>query len=148
MYLASVRGEESDICHDSDHHVLLEIELPGVETPRVTEGGELPGREDRFQEFSSRECEQLSDICRDRNTGLTNTEELIDKTSVKQLISKCTLMYKTRVGGCVVVVNIPGRNEDRSNKPSTEGTRWYRGVIVVINHSTNLGVRRILAKRR
>ena len=61
-YIACVWGRESDICHDSDNHVLFKIELPGVETPCVAEGGELPGREDRFQEFSSREGEQLSDI--------------------------------------------------------------------------------------
>ena len=45
-------NDKSDICHDSDHNVFLEIELAGVETPYVTEGGELPGREDRFQEFA------------------------------------------------------------------------------------------------
>ena len=61
--------------------MLLEIELSRVETPCVTEGGEPPGREDRFQEFASREGKQLSDIGRDRDPGLTNAEELVDKTS-------------------------------------------------------------------
>ena len=61
-YIVSVWSGEPDICHDSDHHVLLGIESPRVEIPCVAEGGELPGREDRFQEFSSREGEQLSDI--------------------------------------------------------------------------------------
>ena len=54
-------GEWGGICHDSDHHVLLEIELPGVETPCVPEGGELPRREKRLQELASREGKQLSD---------------------------------------------------------------------------------------
>jgi len=45
-----------------------------------------------------------------------------------------------------MVIDIPGCNEDRSNKPSAEGARRHFGVIVVIDHSTNLGVRRVLAK--
>ena len=61
-YEPSEWDEESYIRHDSDHHVLLEIESPGVETPSITESGELFGREDRFQKFASRESEQLSDI--------------------------------------------------------------------------------------
>ena len=56
-YRCSVWGGESNPCHDSDHHVLLGVELAGVKTPRVTKSGELPGREDRFQEFSSRKGE-------------------------------------------------------------------------------------------
>ena len=42
--------------------MFLEIEPPRVETPCVAEGGELPGREDHFQEFTSREGKELSDI--------------------------------------------------------------------------------------
>jgi len=61
--------------------MLLEIELAGVKTPCITEGGELPGGEDRFQEFASREGKQLSDISCDRDTRLTNTEELVDEPS-------------------------------------------------------------------
>ena len=80
-YIAGVWGRESDVRHNSNYHVLLEIELPGVETPSVTEGGELRGREDRLQEFSSREGKQLSDIRCDRDAGLTNAEELVDKPS-------------------------------------------------------------------
>ena len=64
--------------------MLLDIEPPRVETPRVAEGGELPGREDHFQEFPSREGKQLSDIDRNRDTGLTDTEELVDKRSVNR----------------------------------------------------------------
>ena len=55
-------GVESNVRHDSDHDVLLEIELAGVETPCVTEGGELSGREDHIQEFTGREGKQLSDV--------------------------------------------------------------------------------------
>ena len=80
-YIGGVWGGESDICHDSDHYVLLQIEPPRVETPRVAEGGELPGREDRLQEFTSKEGKQLSDIGRNRDTRLTNFEELVDKRS-------------------------------------------------------------------
>jgi len=61
--------------------VLLEIELSGVKTPSITEGGELRGGEDRLKEFSSGEGKQLGDIRCDRDTGLTNAEELVDKPS-------------------------------------------------------------------
>jgi len=61
--------------------MFLEIKLPGVETPCIPEGGELPGREDRLQEFASREGKQLGDVGRDRDTGLTNAEELVYKPS-------------------------------------------------------------------
>ena len=54
-YIGNVWGIESDICHDGDHHVLLEVELARVETPRVAKGGKLLGGEDRLQEFSSGE---------------------------------------------------------------------------------------------
>ena len=80
-YVVGKWGGEPNICHDCDHHVLLEIELSGVETPCVTEVSELPGWEDRFQEFASRECKQLSDVGCDRNTGFTDAEELVDKPS-------------------------------------------------------------------
>ena len=45
-----------------------------------------------------------------------------------------------------VIINIPCCNEDRSDEPSTEGTRGDRGVIVVVDHSSNLGVWRVLAE--
>ena len=70
--------------------MLLGVEFPWVETPCVTERSELPRREDGFQQFSSGESEQLSDISRDRDTGLTNAEELVDKPSLNERISKCT----------------------------------------------------------
>lgn len=72
--------------------MLLEIELPGIKTPRITKDGELPGREDRFQEFASRESKKLSDIGCDGDAGLTDAEELVDKPSVKPSISTCTRM--------------------------------------------------------
>ena len=81
-YNTGVWDGESDICHDSDHGVLLEIELPWVETPRAAEGGERSGREDCFQEFTSKESKYLSHISRNRDTRLTNMEELVDKPSV------------------------------------------------------------------
>ena len=62
--------------------MLLGVELAGVEAPCVPEGGELSGRKGRFQEFACREGKQLSDVCRDRNARLTNTEELVDERSV------------------------------------------------------------------
>ena len=64
--------------------MLLEIEPPGVETPCVTEGRELPGREDRFQEFTGGKGKQLRDVGRDSDTRSTNTEELVGKTPVIQ----------------------------------------------------------------
>jgi len=53
---------QPDICHNGDNHVFLEIEPSGVEAPGVTKGCEPPGGKDRFQEFASREGEQLGDI--------------------------------------------------------------------------------------
>ena len=47
-YVVGEWGGKSNICHDRDHHVLLEIEPPGIEAPSVTEGSELPGWEYRF----------------------------------------------------------------------------------------------------
>ena len=61
--------------------MLLEIKFPGVETPCVPEGGELPGWENCFQELASREGKQLGNVGRDRNTWLANAEELIDEPS-------------------------------------------------------------------
>ena len=42
--------------------------------------------------------------------------------------------------------DIPCCNEDSSDEPSAEGTRRHRGVIVVVNHSTDFGVRGVLEK--
>ena len=128
--------------------MLLEVKLPRVETPCVSEGSEPPGREDRFQEFACREGKELSDTGRDRNTGLTNAEELVDKSSVKQSISKCA----PRVPSVwwspknAVIVDVPGCSEDRSDEPSTEGTRRHCGIIVVVNRSANLGVWGVLKR--
>ena len=44
------------------------------------------------------------------------------------------------------MIDVPGRDEDRSDEPSAEGTRGHRGIIVVVDHSTNLGVWRVLVK--
>jgi len=44
------------------------------------------------------------------------------------------------------MIDIPGGDEDRSDEPDAEGTRGHRGIIVVVDHSTNLGVGRILVK--
>ena len=81
-YKAGVQWEGiCGACHDGDHHVLLEGEPSRVETPRVAEGGELPGREDGFEEFTSRESKQLSNLGRNLDTRGTNTEVLVDKSS-------------------------------------------------------------------
>jgi len=69
--------------------VLLEIEFPGVKTPRITKGGDLPSREDGFEEFTSREGKQLSDISCDRDAGLTDAKKLVDKRSTELPISEC-----------------------------------------------------------
>ena len=127
--------------------MFLEIELPGIETPSVTERGELPGREDRFQEFASREGEQLSDICCDSNAGLTNAKELVDETSETVDQQTCAGMPSVRQDSeNAIVIDIPGCNEDCSDKPSTEGARRHCGIVVVIDHSTNLGVRGVLER--
>ena len=88
-HIVGEREGESNICHNGDYHVLLEIEFSGVKTPHMTKGGELPCREDRFQEFSSRESKKLSDIGRNRDAGLTDAEELVDKPSTEPSISAC-----------------------------------------------------------
>ena len=93
-YIVGVWNSGSDICHDSDHHVLLGIESPRVETPCVVEGGELPGREDRFQKLTSREGKQLSDVGRNCDTRRANIEELVDERSMNQSISE----YVSTVG--------------------------------------------------
>ena len=145
-YNASVQWDGvSDIHHDSDHHVLLEIESlrVRVETPFVAEGGELPGREDRFQEFTSREGEQLSDIGRNIDTRLTNIEELVDEHSVnRRSVNVC----RRRVCLVLVMIDIPDRDEDRSDEPSSEGARGHCRIIMIVNHSTNFGVWRVLVK--
>ena len=82
-YRCGIWGREPNPCHNSDHHVLLRVELPGVKTPCVAKGGELPRRENCFQEFTSRKGEQLNDIGRDNNAGLASGEELVDKPSVE-----------------------------------------------------------------
>ena len=143
-------GEWGGSCHDGDHHVLLEVEPPRVEAPSVAEGGKLPGREGCLQKFASGEGEQLDNICRDSNPGLTDAEELIDKSSAKQSISKYTPSPPSVWQGSkdAVIADIPSCNEDSPDEPGTEGTCGHCGVIVVINHGTNLGVRRILATMR
>ena len=64
--------------------MFLEIEPPRVETPGVAEGGKLPGREDRFQEFTSREGEHLSDSDRKLEIMEIKSEVLVEKRSVNR----------------------------------------------------------------
>ena len=45
-----------------------------------------------------------------------------------------------------MMIDIPSCNEDCSDEPSTEGTRGYHGIVVVINNGTNLNVRGVLGK--
>ena len=119
--------------------MFLEIEPPRVETPGVAEGGKLPGREDCFQEFTSREGEHLSDIDRKLDTKGTNSEVLVDKRSVNCRSVNWVFLY-------LAMIDIPGRDKDRSDEPSTEGACGHRGIIVVVNHSMNFGVWRVLVK--
>lgn len=135
-------------CHNGCHHVLLDIEFAGVEAPCIPQDGELPGQKDCFQEGVSREGEQLSDTSCDRNARLMNAEELVDKPSVKESICQRVPRIPSVWQGSrnVMVVDIPGCNEDCSDKPNTKCARGNRGVIMIVNHSTNLGVWRVLAK--
>jgi len=55
-------GGESDVYHNGDHHVLLEVEFTRVEAPCITDGGELPDEEDPFPEFTGGEGKELSSI--------------------------------------------------------------------------------------
>jgi len=66
--------------------VLLEVELARVEAPRVTEGREPPGREDRFQEFSGREGKQLSESEQKKENEQTQKriEEVQKQTKKKE----------------------------------------------------------------
>ena len=45
-----------------------------------------------------------------------------------------------------MMLGIPCCNEDGSDEPSTEGTRRHCGVIVVVDHSTDLGIWGVLVK--
>lgn len=79
--VSGVRSVETDIRHDRDDHVLLLVESPRVEAPGVAKGGELPCGQDSFHKLTRREGENLNDVGIDRNTGLTDTEELVDERS-------------------------------------------------------------------
>jgi len=59
------------------------------------------------------------------------------------MYAKATKRWKN-----AMAIDIPGRDEDRSDEPSTEGTRRHRGVIAVVNGGTNLGVWGVLTKTR
>jgi len=53
--MPGIWGRETDVSHDGDHHVFLHVELSGVKTPGMSEGGKLTSRKDLFQEFTGRE---------------------------------------------------------------------------------------------
>ena len=39
--------------------------------------------------------------------------------------------------------HIPGHDKNRADKPSAEGTNWYPGIIMIVDHRANLGVWRV-----
>jgi hypothetical protein len=117
--------------------MLFHVELSGVKTPGVSEGGKLASRKDLLQEFTCREtaihdrpsaavrggkngrdAQQLGNVRTDADTRVPNTEELIDETT--------------------------SGNENGTNDPGTECAGGQIWVIVVVDHSTDLGVGRVL----
>jgi hypothetical protein len=54
-HVVDIWGIETDVSHDGDHHVLFHVELAGVETPGISEGGKSASRKDLLQEFTCRE---------------------------------------------------------------------------------------------
>ena len=54
-YVGGIGSVETDISHNGNHHMLLHVELPGVEAPGIPEGGKLASRKDLLKEFTGRE---------------------------------------------------------------------------------------------
>lgn len=54
-HVGDIRGRETDVSHDGDHHMLLHVEMSGVKAPGVPECIEFAGWEDLLQEFTGRE---------------------------------------------------------------------------------------------
>jgi hypothetical protein len=65
--------------------------------------------------------QQLSNVGTDANSGVPNTEELVDETS--------------------------SGDEGDTDEPSTESVCGNGGVIVVVDYSTHFGVGRVLPQR-
>jgi len=54
-YVGGIGGGETNVSHDSNRHMLLHVERPGVKTPGISEGGKFPSRKDLLKEPTSRE---------------------------------------------------------------------------------------------
>jgi hypothetical protein len=98
--ISRVWGIKADVSHDGDKHVLLLVERTRVQTPSVTETSELLGGQNPLQEFSGGvtpalrleigisgrligDMQNLNDVGTDADTGLTNTEELVDERTAE-----------------------------------------------------------------
>lgn len=64
--------------------MLLLVESPRIQAPSVAEGGELLRRQDSFHKLARREGKNLNDVGIDRDTGLTNAEELVDERTKRR----------------------------------------------------------------
>lgn len=65
--------------HSSDEHVLLDVEGTGVERELQPKEVELVGGEDTGHEVTHGKREKGDDRVTDRNLGLTEVKELVDK---------------------------------------------------------------------
>jgi len=95
--------------------VFLLVERTGVQTPGVTESGELPVGQDLLQGLSSGVTQNLNNVSIDGDTRLANAEELVDERT--------------------------SSNENNSKNPRPEGARGDAWVIVVVDDSTNFSIR-------
>jgi hypothetical protein len=117
--------------------VLFHVELSRVKTPGVSESGKLASRKDLLQEFtcrettihdqpsvfihgdqSGRDAQQLGNFRTNADTRGSNAEELIDEST--------------------------SNHENGTDDPGTERAGRQIWVIVVVNHSTDFGVGRVL----
>ena len=67
-HVGGIGGREADVGHDGDHHMLLHVELSGVETPGISKGGKPMSRKNLLQEFTRRKSathDQLSVVARE-----------------------------------------------------------------------------------
>lgn len=75
----SVSGAGVDSSHGTDQDVLLDGEGAGVEREGPAKDVELAGGEDSGHEVAQGERDQGDDRVTDRDLGLTEVEELVDK---------------------------------------------------------------------
>jgi len=69
--VVGVRSSETDVCHDSDDHVLLHVEGTGVEGDLPAEDLERPPGQDCLEQLASRVTQNLRDVAayRDRRVA-------------------------------------------------------------------------------